>query len=207
MTTTYHFYCFGECLYKKKSKTEMLYTALRTIEPDIPDIMTGLNLAREVGKQDEFDVNYAGMYCLCVDDIIVSVIIIKDNKLDRIITIPKFRRQGYALRLIKHITEQWVEHECPVIISPVYPSIAPLFEKAGWVKTGSSCERDGTIDYTPATMLPVFGRETCTWDRRLWMNHLFFLQTHLFKKKEAMPTGQLEAGKKMLDWLVKRNNS
>lgn len=184
MTTTYRFYSFGECLYKKNSKTAILYTALRTIEPDLPDYIPALNIAREVGKQDEFDVNLRGMYCLCVDEVVVSVAILHDNKLDRILTIPKFRRQGYAVQLIKHITEQYVEYECPIILSPVYPSVTSLFEKAGWVKAGSSCPRDGTVDYTIPEMVHLFKtRGRVAWDRRRWATHLLFLQTHLFKPK------------------------
>jgi GNAT superfamily N-acetyltransferase len=181
MTTSYRFYSFGECLYKKNSKTAIVYTALRTIEPDLPDFIPPLNQARENGKQDDYDVNLRGMYCLCIDDVVVSVALLHDNKLDRVITIPKFRRRGYALQLIKHIAEKFVEYECPIILSPVYPAVVPLFEKAGWVKTGTSCPRDGTIDYTLPEMLRFFmTREPAGWDRRGWATHLIFLQTHLF---------------------------
>ena len=202
MTTTYRFYCFGECLFKQNSKTSLLYSALRTIEPDLPNIMPDLNSARERGERHE-EFNLRGMYCLCIDEVIVSVALLADNKLDRILTIPKYRRQGYALQLIKHIAEQLVEYECPAFLSPVYPSVAPLFEKAGWVKTGSWCERDGTIDYTIPEMRDLFRTNTrVAWDRRRWATHLLFLQSHLFKPKNTLMEGQFEATKKMMEWLV-----
>lgn len=202
MATTYCYYAFGEVLHMKKSKTAIVYTALRTIEPALPDYISELNAAREQGRIADMDANLRGLYCLRIGKDVVSVALVHDNKLDRIITIPKYRRQGYALQLIKHIAEQYVEHECPIILAPVDPRIAPLFDRAGWVRTGTTCTRDGTIDYTLPEMLPLFGIPV-EWDRRGWSTHLLFLQTHLFKPKSE---GAVQEGKKMMDYFIKQNS-
>jgi len=187
MTYHYRYYSFAEVLHFKttKTKAEILYTSLRLIEPDLPDFMTELKFARDQGRVANADELVKGMYCSYDEsDKLLSVAILRRNKIDRILTMPSVRHRGHAVHLIQHLTQKFTEAECPIVISPVYPHIGPLFEKAGWVLVGSKCERDGTVDYCPPSMLHIWQRGgTFTWDDTFWIRHLLSLQTHLMKKQ------------------------
>ena len=185
MNYHYRYYSFAEVLhFRTKTKTEILYTSLRLIESDLPDFITPLLFARDQGREANAEMLVKGLYCSYDEsDKLLSVAILKDNKIDRILTMPSVRRRGHAVHLIQHLTQKFTEAGCPVIFSPVYSHIGPLFEKAGWVLTGSTCERDGTVDYCPSSMLHICQRGgTVTWDRRLWIRHLLSCQTHLMRR-------------------------
>jgi predicted acetyltransferase len=130
----------------------MLWNSLRLVEPSLPDFVEPIQEFKKRNKwisaQKKIDYTLKGLYCLCVDDKIVSVVYLNKNKIDRVITLPKYRHKGYASHLIKHITNQLIKAGVSPF-SPVEPEIESLFIKLGWVKYDESCP-DGTYDYFPA---------------------------------------------------------
>jgi GNAT superfamily N-acetyltransferase len=207
MTTQHlHFYSYAECLHIKNSKTKRLYNYLRAfVEPEMPDLMREFDALqplpqseqeRVLGEETYTWTMYSGLFCLYEGNDLLSVIVLEMmTRVDRIITMPKHRRQGHALRLLTELTKQMIGHGCPILISPVYPRIAPLFEKAGWVKVGGGTAT--TVDYCPAEMKHKYdgadGVISEKWDFRNWGLYLFFLQVHHFKKD--LPSGAMERAK------------
>jgi len=206
MTPHLHFYAYAECLHRNDSKTKTLYNYLRAfVEPELPNLMAKFDMLeplpqaeqkRRLGEENFNDMRYSGLFCLYEGNSLLSVIVLeKKVRLDRIITMPKYRRQGHALRLLTELTRQMIHHGCPVLISPVYPRIASLFEKAGWVRLESGTKT--TIDYCPPQMKHLYDGTTshegsAEWNQlnhRNWGTYLLFHQLHLFKKNQ--PNGEM----------------
>ena len=152
MNYTYRYYPFSHVLKHDKSSTEMLWNSLRLVEPDLPDFIKVIHLYKQKNKfitaEKRIHLTLRGLYCLCVDDKIVSVICLSETKIDRVITLPKYRHKGYASHLIKHLSNQLLKAGL-IPFSPVKPEIESLFTKLGWIKYDDSCP-DGTYDYFPA---------------------------------------------------------
>lgn len=134
---------------KEKSSTERLYKTLSFIEPHlevglIPVIIN--NRARYLRDHSKMTkLLLSGVYCLYDGETLLSVATIYLNKIDRIITIPRFRHQGHSSRLLRHIAEQM--KQCGIaVICPVEEYIEPLFYKLGWKRTDVSAH-DGTHDF------------------------------------------------------------
>jgi hypothetical protein len=151
--TMYNFRFFSYITFlvpNKKTKTEIVYTALRVIEPALEDQVKHIRENKHwilTNPKNFTLVSTSGMYCLYDDDTLLCVGIIEHIQLKRIITIPRFRRQGHASRLVKEFASQM--YRCGVFaFSPVDPFIEPLFDKLGWIRNGGANE-DGTHDYTP----------------------------------------------------------
>ena len=208
MTTHIHFYSYAECLRIKNSKTKSLYNYLRAfVEPEMPDLMRQYDVLiplpeseqeRILGKEILHWTRYSGLFCLYEGNNLLSVIVLEMmTRVDRIITMPKYRRQGHALHLLTELTRQMIGHGCPNLISPVYPRIASLFEKAGWVQIGGGTAT--TIDYCPAEMKHKYhgidGVFEAEWDFRNWGLYLLFHQLHLFKKN--LPSRALDEARVM----------
>jgi hypothetical protein len=151
MNYTYRYYPFSHVLKHDKSSTERLWNSLRLVEPDLPDFIKVINLYKQKNKfisaEKKIYLMARGLYCLCVDDKIVSVICFSETKIDRVITLPNYRHKGYATHLIKHLSNELLKIGL-IPFSPVQPGIEPLFEKLGWIKYDEPC-RDGTYDYFP----------------------------------------------------------
>jgi len=151
MSYSYRYYPFSHVLKHDKSSTERLWNSLRLVEPNLPDFVETIYEYKKTNKfiSAEKKIYYTlrGLYCLCIDDKIVSVIYMNINKIDRVITLPKFRHQGYATHLINHLSNELLKAGLSPF-SPVLPEIEPLFIKLGWVKYDKPCP-DGTYDYFP----------------------------------------------------------
>lgn len=156
----------------RKTPTEHLWNSLRILAPDMEDI-TMIKHCPAVFQQTIRDgLMLSGMYCLKIEGKIVSVAIIGKNTIERIITIPKFRRQGYARLLIDIVADRMKENGVPFVFSPVKPEVFGLFEGIGWVKCGTGA-RDGTFDFCPAEDLDRYGTGGAVeFDGYRWYTHL-----------------------------------
>ena len=183
MTTDYHyrFYSYLQPIYITNSKTEILHKALRTsVCPQLEDFTQLNEMLRnnpQALRRVKDDLMIAGLYCLYDGTILLSVAEIYKNKIDRIITMPRFRRQGHAIRLITHIKEEFQRANIFLVFSPVAPSAEPLFEKMGWVRCGRGAA-DGTMDYCPTECVARYGdiQGRQTFDATDWARHLFSIQ-------------------------------
>lgn len=171
----------------KRTQTEVLWTALRHIEPELEDalLLKNIALSRTLPQKLRNDLieelMLKGMYCLKVDGKVVSVAVIKSNVIDRIITLPQYRRRGYASILINWVARVMKASGMPCVFSPVRQDVVPLFLKLGWVKCGKGAP-DGTVDYCPEEDLPNYGVRHSDLDIRPWMMHLTMKQTHLLRR-------------------------
>jgi GNAT superfamily N-acetyltransferase len=131
-----------------RSPTERLWKALRIVEPALEDSLRTLSIVgHRIRTRPEkmFQLFLSGIYALYDGDTLLSVAIIECNKINRIITLPRFRRKGYSSLLVKHIAEKM--KECGIcVICPVDKHIEPLFYKLGWVKDTTPCP-DGCYDF------------------------------------------------------------
>lgn len=179
MNTCY--YSFAEIVSfpERRTKTEVLWNALRLIEPELEDLSPLKNTPPHLFEEMYHTFMIKGMYCLTVDDKVVSVAVLKDNIIDRIITLPQYRRKGYASILLKMVTGAMKMCGMPCVFSPVRSDVAPLFLKIGWVKCGTGAP-DGTFDYCPPDDLPNYGKRTPV-DAKQWLLHLLLKQKHLLQ--------------------------
>jgi GNAT superfamily N-acetyltransferase len=149
----YKYLPFSSVLFKERSSTERLWNTLRLIEPNLEDAMPPVIEMREkmrggsIRNPDKLIqiLFLSGIYALYDGETLLSVATIQCNKIDRIITLPRFRRNGYASMLVKHIAEKM--KECGIcVICPVEAHAEPLFRKLGWVKDTKMCP-DGCYDF------------------------------------------------------------
>lgn len=164
----------------KRTQTEVLWNALRLIEPELEDVSLLKNTPSRFRDRLMDEMMLRGMYCLKVDGKVVSVAIIKHNVIDRIITLPQYRHRGYASMLINWITRVMKASGMPCVFSPVRQDVVPLFLKIGWVKCGRGAP-DGTFDYCPEEDLPNYGVRHSDLNIQPWMMHLLMKQTHLLR--------------------------
>jgi hypothetical protein len=182
MNTCY--YSLSEIVFfpERTTKTEVLYNALRLIEPELEDAVPILKNVPPESIRRIYDlVMLKGLYCLTIDNKVVSVAVIADNVIERIITLPPYRRKGYATILIKMLTGAMKGCGFTCVFSPVRSDIAPLFLKAGWVKCGTGAP-DGTFDYCPKDDLPEYGKRTPI-DPKKWLMHLLMKQKHIISRR------------------------
>ena len=176
--TTFLFYSFTSAATRPNSKAEILFTALRKNHfPEAGDeTERNLAVARREGfanltEQTKMSLMMSGLYCLLDEDkSIISVAVMKNTTLMRIITMPKHRHKGYASVLIQHIAEKVRESGCPCMWSPVAPYVVPLFEKLGWVQVGTH-STDGCLDWCPPWSVAVYGQRRA-WEPQQWILHL-----------------------------------
>ena len=135
----------------RRTSTEVLWNSLRLIEPSVEDMSCIRRNPQAVYNDPELlrDIVMSGCYCLYDDDTLLSVLIIDKTCVRRIITLPRFRHQGHASRLLTHFAES--VYDCGLFaFSPVDPGVEPLFERLGWVRSNHR-NSDGTHDYHPAS--------------------------------------------------------
>ena len=96
---------------------------------------------------DDF-LKSCGFFILRWKGEVVSVAtLVKSNKVNTITTFPEHRGKGYGTMLLTLIRE-YSEMRGGRVFSPVRPDVAPMFERAGWVRRRTdSTNPDGTIDY------------------------------------------------------------
>jgi len=171
MTYSVQFYPYSEVISKSGSRTEKLMWKITEFIPSMANMIKGL-VAIRVGVVNLCDpgIETHGLYVLKKNRVIVSIAEILLNKLNRIITIPEFRKKGYATKLITHIANQMTNNNVGHIYCPVEPSIEPWFEKMGWVKVGPTAP-DGTHDFTPSRCIPNYSLVS-TYNYRMWINYI-----------------------------------
>ena len=186
--TTFHFLSFSQAASRPNSKAERLYTALRKNHfPEAGDT-TERNLAvgrtqgfANLDERTKMSLMISGLYCLMDGTTIVSVAVMKDANIMRLVTMPNFRHKGYASLLVQHIAEKLRESGCPCIWSPVAPEVRPLFAKLGWVQVGQHSP-DGCLDWCPPWSVDLYGQRR-EWNPRPWLLHL------LARMVEPTPSG------------------
>lgn len=181
MATTYRFYSYLQPVLFNRSKTEMLHNSLRaTVCPQLEDFRPMNEILRhnmQAFNRVKDDLLIAGYYCLYVGDTLVSIAQIGKNKISRIITLPKFRRHGYAVQLINHIKDEFARAHINPVFCPVDPHAEPLFVRAGWVKCGDGTAPDGTTDFCPPECLTAYGTGGGNaMDATDWVHHLVSIQ-------------------------------
>jgi len=189
MDTCYYSLCEVVSMPERRTKTEVLWNALRLIEPELEDITPLKEVALHEGAREMLkdEMLLRGMYCLTLNNKVVSVAILKRNVIDRIITLPQYRHRGYASTLIKKVERAMKLGGITHVFSPVRSDIVPLFLSIGWVKCGSGAS-DGTFDYCPAEDLQRYKRSTQSdrIDASKWLRHLLFQQKHLLNSTPAL---------------------
>jgi hypothetical protein len=143
------YYSFMDIIAKENSKTETLLKALQLIEPALSKVSNELAYIKRMKLLvNAHELFLTGMVCLYDKTTLLSVAFIHLNKIDRIITIPRFRKQGHATDLLTRVVGFMRACGLTGVFSPVNPDVEPLFIKMGWVKVGTGAE-DGTTDFTP----------------------------------------------------------
>lgn len=128
---------------------------------------------------EEMKLIMYGMYVLLKDEIIVSVAVIKLNKIDRLLTFPPYRNQGHATRLMNHIADMMIKYKVGHMFSPVEPNVEPLFEKSDWVKVGRTAP-DGSHDYCPPSSVEKYQEAvpsgSSSYNYGVWLKYLGLLR-------------------------------
>jgi len=182
--TNYAFLPFLACAKFSKTPSETLYTALRKNHfPEVNDYQER-NWAdmRRYGVERMSDhtkrsLAMSGLYVLRDENkSIISVAVLKDNTIKRIVTMPKYRHKGYASLLIRHITEQMERFRCPSMWSPVDPAVVPLFQRLGWVQVGRHAP-DGCLDWCPPWAVAHYptANQQVRWEIDEWIDYLLSL--------------------------------
>jgi len=149
----YKYYSYCDVAARKGSDTEKIANALCIL---VPEMKAEVNLFQEFrsGKHalvenGEIKMFATGLYALRNEDNkIVCVASISEATIRRIITLPQYRRQGFATHLIKHIADKMIETGLACVNAPVSPHAEPFFEKLGWVRDGKT-NADGTQTFCP----------------------------------------------------------
>ncbi len=173
--THYKYYPCFDVIMRDNSKTERLHKAMRLLEPELFDVSILRSISAN-GKRltDEGYVKSMtmGMMCLYNEKTLVAVAFLSFNKIDRIITLPLFRRKGHAVRLI-HEVERRMAVCGMYAFSPVKKEVEPVVLKAGWVKANTEAS-DGTCDFCPPSAMERYGRGNGL-DAIPWFKHLHTL--------------------------------
>lgn len=149
MSTTYRFFSFSSVYFAENTSTERLFKVLRLVQPSLPDFVASTKELRSYDLDDASMTRLMmrGLYCLYEGEILRSALIINTTHIDRVITPPRFRKQGYASRLIKEFARQ--THLSGLhTFAPVEPEIEPLFVTLGWIRSDFT-NPDGTHDFYP----------------------------------------------------------
>lgn len=73
------------------------------------------------------------------------VLVLKEAKVDRIYTLPRFRKRGYAKQMLVLLRAASMMGQFS-FISPVEPEVVPVFLAAGWTRHSVRTNPDGTLD-------------------------------------------------------------
>ena len=176
----YRFYSMLQIVLPR-SKTETLHNLLRSTHfPELEDITPLKNLLRNnphALARVKDDLMISGYYCLYDGNTLLSIATIKKNSIDRVMTMPEFRRQGHALRLINRIKAKFLTPDV-WMFCPVAPHAESLFERAGWVRCGAGAP-DGSTDYCPLECVASYtgqGGGGVQVDLTHWVHHLLGIQ-------------------------------
>lgn len=138
---------------ENKGKGLALARSLCTVAPEtFRDFIAYLVLPPEY-RQKRHD-SLCGLFVRSENDVVQSVAVLAENKVDRIYTLPRFRGKGYAKEIL--IFLKGISMIAPFSFqSPVNPDILPLFLSAQWVLGGEN--KDGTRQMIahPPNLRPV----------------------------------------------------
>jgi predicted GNAT family acetyltransferase len=171
----YKYYSYCGVVARKGSDTEKICNALCIL---VPEMKKEINVFHEFrsGKHrlvenGQIKMFATGLYVMRnADNKIVCVASIAEASIRRIITLPQYRRQGFATHLIKHIADKMIETGLVFVNAPVSPHAEPLFKKLGWVKRGKPNE-DGTQTFCPPSAVDM-NDYSYTVDISDWIRHL-----------------------------------
>lgn len=138
-----NFYSYDDMRADTMNEGRVLLRVLSKTEPDTFGEAMGHLLLGEGNTQ--YNDSISGLLVKREGKTVVSVISIKDVKIDRIYTLPRFRKQGHAKTFLSLLTAFSVMMGFN-FVSPVYPDIVPLFLSAGWERRGAKVNKDGTVD-------------------------------------------------------------
>jgi GNAT superfamily N-acetyltransferase len=173
----YKYYSFYDVVAKENSETEKLFNALCILVPEMKkyvDKFHDLRLRKTrlvEGENGTFKLFACGWYALRNEhNKIVCVALLNLTTITRIITLPQYRRQGFATHLIKHIADKMIETGLVQVNAPVSPHAEPLFEKLGWVRDGKP-NKDGTQTFCPPSAVGL-NDTSYKVDLTDWLRHL-----------------------------------
>lgn len=169
---TVQYYPFLDIATHKLSRAEKILKIATKFCPSLKQYLTQLRVIRPhitAGKANEeiiTELKLAGLYVLFKDESIVSIATISLNKINTICTLQRYRRKGYASKLITDISERMLNNKIRHVFCPVEPAISSMFQKMGWVKIGKTAP-DGTNDYIPSSCIEdytlISGYNYCNW--------------------------------------------
>ena len=144
----YAFYSISQ-LKIKNSVGNRLIKILAKLYPD-----TFSSIFDRVVIKTDCNAEFSGLFVKYVDGKVVCVSVIMNGlKLDRIFTLPLYRKKSYAtemLKLLKGISL----FSAFTFLSPVDTSIIHLFKNAKWVTyDATKINKDGTVDMLSAPSL------------------------------------------------------
>jgi hypothetical protein len=148
----YRFYSYITLLLNndKKNKTAVLYNALKNIEPALEDQVNHIRNNKQwilTNRQNFLLCSTSGIYCLFDDDKLLCAGIIEHVQMKRVITLPLFRLQGHARRLLTEFASQM--YRCGLFAyTPADAFTHPALDRMGWIRNAGRNE-DGTHDYVP----------------------------------------------------------
>jgi hypothetical protein len=173
----YKYYPLTHVLHNEKSSTERIWKAISIVHPDVPDCVSPIKMMKPLimmQPQKIYELQTFGAYVLYDGTTILAVAIINRNRVNNVITIPRFRRQGHAFRLLKHL-EITMKRNLMPIVAPVEAEVEPLFFKLGWVRDPTKC-KDGTYEFHLAEHREYY-RMMCRGDRPDMTKWIEYLQT------------------------------
>lgn len=139
----------GKLLLKALSAIEptifgKMYSVVREENPDTPELMR-LVQEGDPNKREIINFMLCGMIVMYENNKAISVVIVLNNVLNRIFTIPTFRNQGNMRKLLFIITTGMLATGLP-FMSPVIPELIDLFKSIGWTQDpDETINKDGTF--------------------------------------------------------------
>ena len=138
----FYFYSLRDCRTPNHKGRKLIKTLWRVY----PDVFGHFEQEVETGIRG-YHSDLTGLLVKYDDANIVCIAVMTELKLDRILTLPKFRNLGHATKLLKCL-RTFGDMSDISFLSPVDSNVIPLFEKSGWeIRKKGKVNKDGTIDY------------------------------------------------------------
>lgn len=137
------FYSFDEMRTKPKSRGAVL---LRALSQTAPDTFTDAHDYLHVPQFfRECNDTISGLLVQKQGRVPQCILVLKEAKVDRIYTLPRFRKRGYAKQMLVLLRAASMMGQFS-FISPVEPEVVPVFLAAGWTRGSVRTNPDGTLD-------------------------------------------------------------
>jgi len=137
---SYDFFTLDDMRTQFDNKGRKIITILMKL---YPDMFRGIWSRITILHEPEYNYELSGLYVMYVNKKMVCVCVIYECKINNIFTLPNYRRKGYALKMLQKLKDVKGPFS---FLSPVEPTIVPLFLKAGWTIYPQKPNHDGTID-------------------------------------------------------------